>query len=340
MIPKKFFAILSLLSLLLLMSLPAKVAEAAPVWKLKLQAYVPKGLDPQYVVVAKYADIVRDYTNGQVDITVYSVNELVPPREIYSAVAKGVIDAGVLVGAYLSGQFPELSWTEDPFITNASFFACLEAGVKNINDRRFASTETKILAQYIIHPFIFTHRSKPLKTLEDFKGAKLRGHGGIADRFMIEAGAGVVVMPMAEVYHAAKTGVIEGFQTGMAGYMSLKGYEVAPYITTGDGITGGTPILMFLNLGIWNKFPENIKQAFYQSERALWWWFIDYINKYNEDSEIFFKSKGSTITRLTPEETKKWAALYRNVSSNWYKKNAGVLGEEILKIVEKTRKYN
>ena len=51
------------------------------VWKIKMQLYtVPGKWDCQWVVPKKFAEFVKERTNGRVDISIHPAGELVGPR--------------------------------------------------------------------------------------------------------------------------------------------------------------------------------------------------------------------------------------------------------------------
>jgi TRAP-type C4-dicarboxylate transport system substrate-binding protein len=89
-------------------------AAAEKVWKLRLQNFSSKGPDAQWVSPGKLVDFIREETGGRVDITMYPAVQLIPTREIYSAVGRGVVDAGTFTGDYLYGQHPESNWSVVP----------------------------------------------------------------------------------------------------------------------------------------------------------------------------------------------------------------------------------
>jgi TRAP-type C4-dicarboxylate transport system substrate-binding protein len=312
----------------------------AKVWKLKVQAYTAKSVDPQFASPVKLADFIREYTNGQVDITVFPVMKLVPPREIYSSVGRGVVDGGIMLDAYIAGAHPETSWGINPAIASSSgeYYACMWAGVRDILDREIMKDNVKMatfwdLSDVLVHG----HRSKQLKTLEDFKGQKIRGFGGISSEFLKATGAGIIIMPMAEVYNAMQTGVMDGMSTGLPGYMSMKGYEVSPYVTWAKGASGCFTMMLILNLDIWKKFPVDIKKAIRKAERVHQFWHIDHMQKYMMESITFFKEKGAKVYVLPPDEGARWGELFKKVGTPWWLEKTGKkLSTEILQIVEKT----
>lgn len=100
---------------------------------------------------------------------------------------------------------------------------------------------------------------RPINSIEDFKGMRIRGYGVATD--VIEALGGTAV-PMAapEVYTALERGVLDGvygfdFITAVAYNL----HEIAPHFTDiGDG--PHAPAATVMNVDYWNSLPENVQK--------------------------------------------------------------------------------
>ncbi len=72
----------------------------------------------------------------------------------------------------------------------------------------------------------------PLRTLDDFKGKKLRVNATAAERAkMRQFGASAVPMDLAEVIPGIQQGVIDGTMSAAAVYVNLKFYDIAKVLT-------------------------------------------------------------------------------------------------------------
>ena len=90
---------------------------------------------------------------------------------------------------------------------------------------------------YITRESIFTSSKKPIVTLDDFKGVKIRGLNSLTDHALTAVGAAPSAMPGSEVYQALQSGVLDAGLTDLSAAYSRKYYEiqkfgtVAPYFT-------------------------------------------------------------------------------------------------------------
>lgn len=100
---------------------------------------------------------------------------------------------------------------------------------------------------------------KPINSIEDLKGLRIRGYGVSTD--VIE-GLGATAVPVAapEVYTSLERGVIDGvYGFDFITAISYNLHEIAPYITDiGDG--PHAPSATIMNLNFWNSLPDNIRR--------------------------------------------------------------------------------
>jgi TRAP-type C4-dicarboxylate transport system substrate-binding protein len=289
-------------------------------WTLKMQSFSTRGPDPQWVSVEKFLDFVREETNGRLDIKAYSAGELVSTREIVSAISSGIIDAGTFTGNYIFGQYPAVDWAGIPIVKDrAEWFKVMDGGVRDYLDGLMRQDNLSLLTVYPIEDAnIFVTRSKPIEKLEDFKGLKLRGVGGAMDQFMQANGVGVTTMSLSDAYTALQTGVVEGASTGLAGYYTMKGWEVAPYLTWPKGLNVTTQQVVAINAAKWDSLPDDIKEAVHRAEQRHREWDAAYLQQSKIDSIEDFKSKGTKITILSPEEAERWRQAYLKVGVPFY----------------------
>src|SRR5205823_13031336 len=84
---------------------------------------------------------------------------------------------------------------------------------------------------YITRESIFTSNKKPLITLDDFKGVKIRGLNSLTDNALSAVGAVPSAMPGSEVYQALQAGVLDAGLTDLSAAYSRKYYGVQKYGT-------------------------------------------------------------------------------------------------------------
>lgn len=73
--------------------------------------------------------------------------------------------------------------------------------------------------------------NKPVRTLKDLKGLKLRAAGGPPADMTKALGAVPVTIPMPDTYLALQKGVIDGYWYSHESVLGFRTYEVTKYVT-------------------------------------------------------------------------------------------------------------
>jgi TRAP-type mannitol/chloroaromatic compound transport system substrate-binding protein len=105
-----------------------------------------------------------------------------------------------------------------------------------------------------------TFSTKPLRTVEDFKGLKMRTIGAFADVLTQYFGASPVVMPGSEVYTALERGAIDAADwSGPSENMTAGLHEAARYVIYPGPQTNAFFMEFVMDAARWDALPDNIK---------------------------------------------------------------------------------
>ncbi len=105
-----------------------------------------------------------------------------------------------------------------------------------------------------------TNNGRPIVKPEDLKGLKLRVPGGVWRVKMFKAyGANPAPMPLAEVYSALQSGVMDAQENPFPQIWSAKLHEVQKYLS----LTGHvyTPAYLMVSEAFWQKLPADVRAA-------------------------------------------------------------------------------
>lgn len=331
---------------------PAPTATPAPtptkpakVYNIRLQQIVVENPDTRWTTAVQFADRVNKATNGGVIIKPFPAEALVPTREIPAALQNNVIEAGTLLATYIQGEHPEIGyitvnglikdWTKDsPGILD-------KAGVRSILDARFQKRGIKIFGIVSLgsNLSIFT-KDKHIKTLEDLKGIKTRGAGGMWDVFMRNFGATVVSMPVADVAMAVQTGVVDAvFSSVDAGGLGFKFYEPLPYVTWLQDGVGPYMMLMGMSLKTWNELPKEYQDAINRVAPDVEAWEVPYHLDFIQQAVDELGKRGAKVYALPKAEQDRWNKLGREPVMSAYlsdcaKGGVSAICEDIIKRVD------
>ncbi|MFB0556998.1 MAG: TRAP transporter substrate-binding protein DctP [Dehalococcoidia bacterium] len=204
-------------------------------------------------------DEIEMRTEGRITFDVYAGGVLGGGAEIYDVVRTGKADVGTTVIQYTPGRFPLSDLLTVPGWggSDYEFFDVNQATYDRILYKEFP--DVKMLAFGRGSEPFYLQTNKEIKTLEDFKGLKIRTGGGIGSTMVEALGAEPIIMPVPDVYLALQTGVIDGLLAGSSGLLPFKMWEVYKYELRSFQWPGLVNIFM-MNLDTWNKLPNELRQ--------------------------------------------------------------------------------
>jgi TRAP-type C4-dicarboxylate transport system substrate-binding protein len=299
------------ISLLLLTSLVAGIAllpatrvfAQAPV-KLKFSNFFPA--THQYAVLGQqFCDEIKKRTNGKVEIAYYPSGILTTATKMFEGVVNGVSDLGLSHCEYTRGRFPVTETLSLPLGYPSGYVA---GQVTNDFYNQFHPKEwdaVHVLLFYSTGPQIISTVKKPVKTLEDLKGLKIRATGRPADVLKALGGTPVGV-EMSDIYDGLQRGVVDGLLTSMEVQKGWKTGEIIRYATLSYKVGTVYTFYIVINKNKWNALPEDAKKIF--TETATQW--KDKYGVASNDIDIegrdFLMKNGGQLISLSDEESKRW----------------------------------
>ncbi len=144
---------------------------------------------------------------------------------------------------------------------------------------------------------------RPINTMEDIKGLKLRTARSKIDLAAAEiVGAAPTPLAFAEVYSGIQQGVIEGVLIpALLGY-GMRFHEVAPHLAMID--LQCFTLVWFVNNSWFEKLPDDLKKIFLDSVQDAREWQIQNTAEQDQEVEKKLKAEGSKITIVSAEAKK------------------------------------
>ena len=233
---------------------------AAQEFRWKMQSIWQAGTVNQRVFEA-FCDKVEAITGGRLAIDPLPVGAVVAYNETLDAVAVGILDAQHGGTGYFAGKDPAFAILSD-----------LNGGYENVRQLHMwlnygggLELARELFARYGLYYVgavswgVESIPSKtPIRTLEDFRGVKLRAPEGMSQIIFQRIGAAPVNIPGAEVYTALERGVVEAADWGTLGMNDDLGYHaIAPYPLY-PGFHSAPIADVAVNIDRWNALPGDI----------------------------------------------------------------------------------
>ena len=288
-----------------------QIAVSATAQELKLAHFMSPRHVMQTDVMAPWAEELAKASGGRLTVKIFPGSQLGgrPPGQ-YKLAVDGIADIAFGLQGYTSSIFPLTSLIELPDFG--------KDGAQNTERLwaiypKYLSPEYKdvhVLALWANDEAILMTKSKPIRTLEDLKGMKVRTPSAMQSKVIKTLGGTPIDMPVTEMYNALDRGVVDALWVGASVILDFKLNEVARYYTTGLPSTR-SPFFLVMNKAKYEALPEDLRQALDRiSGKTLSLNATEAFNRRAiEALEVVKKSGGELITLSTPEAGKWREAL-------------------------------
>ena len=214
---------------------------------------------------SKYAaEQLKLISDGDIQIKIYEPKKLLPPFEILSAVSKKKVEAGYTWIGYDAGTVPSLPlFAAVPFGMKPWAFTAwyYEGKGHELLQQVYANKGYKVHAELcgIIGPETAGWYKKPLTSLDDYKGLKIR-FAGLGGKVIQKLGASVSVIPGGEIFSALEKGTIDATEFSLPKIDQLLGFnKIVKYNLFPGWHQTFTASYMLINKGEYDKLGKGTK---------------------------------------------------------------------------------
>ena len=250
----------------------------------------------------KFADLVKEKTNGRITVEVYDSGQLGDEKSVIEQIQFGGIDMSRVSLTPLSEFSKDLMALQMPYLYRDAdhMWKVLDG---DIGKKLLGSTEKDGivgLSWYDAGARNFYNSKREIKSMADMQGLKIRVQESGLMMDMVKAlGASPTPMAYGEVYSVLQTGVIDGAENNWPSYESTSHYEVAKYYVIDEH--SRIPEMQIISKQTWDKLSADdqkiLRECAAESskyERELW-------AKQEQESEKKVRDGGSVITKLSEE---------------------------------------
>lgn len=218
----------------LMLTLAAGAAAQAPV-TLKVHHFLPTSSTTHARLLVPWCERIERDSGGRLKCQLYPAMQLGgTPPQLFDQARDGIADVIWTLPGYTAGRFPKMEVFELPFLIGDAESASKAAWEYYEKHGRDEFKDVKPLAVHV-HDAGYLHtRDKPVRTLADFRGLKLRAPTRQTNRLLAALGAAPVSMPVTGLADALSKGVIDGAVIPWEVVPAVKVQEVARFHTETD----------------------------------------------------------------------------------------------------------
>nr|WP_298249543.1 TRAP transporter substrate-binding protein [uncultured Halomonas sp.] len=259
----------------------------------------------------EFAKRIEVLSGGRMRIRVHGAGELVPPLEVFDAVAAGTAEMGHSASYYWRGK-----------VAASQFFTAVPFGMTTQETNAWLyygggqELWDEVYAQHNLKPFPVGNTTtqpggwfkKEINSLEDLQGLKLR-LPGLAGEAMNRIGVTTVNMPGSEIFTSMQTGVLDAADW-VSPYNDLAFglHQVADYYYTSAWNEPSAILEGTVNLDAWNALPDDLKAVVTEAASAANLAMVSEFTFRNAQALDTLVSEHGVKLRTFPEDVMK--ALY------------------------------
>ena len=265
----------------------------------------PKNYPGLGMAPERLAMLVKEMSDGRINITVYGAGEIVPAMGVFDAVSSGSVQMGHSGAYYWKGKIPAAQYFAGvPFGLNAKEMNAWVSRGGGLEIWR------ELYEPFNIYPIpcgntgtqMFGWFNKEINSLDDLKGLKMR-IPGVGGEVFKRAGGNPVNIPGGELYTAMQTGTIDAVEwVGPYNDLAFGFQQVAKYYYYPGWHEPGSMLELLVNDDAWKSLPPDLQAIIETAAKAVNQDLLDeYTASNNKALKELIETHGVELRKL-PEE--------------------------------------
>jgi TRAP-type C4-dicarboxylate transport system substrate-binding protein len=247
-----------------LLVLTGAAAQPRPI-VLKVAHFLPTSSTTHAKLLVPWCEKIERESQQRLKCQLYPSMQLGgTPPQLYDQARDGVADIVWTLPGYTAGRFPMMEVFELPFMIRDAQSASRAAWEFYAKHALREFDAVKPLAIHVHDAGQLHLREKPIRTLADFRGLKLRAPTRQTNKMLAAFGATPVAMPVPGVPDALSKGVIDGAVLPWEVVPAIKVQEIARFHSETDPATPALYTAVFLlamNKASYERLPPELQRV-------------------------------------------------------------------------------
>jgi TRAP-type C4-dicarboxylate transport system substrate-binding protein len=295
---------------------------------LKVHHFLSSASPAHAKLITPWCDKITKESGGRLKCQIYPSLQLGgTPPQLYDQVKDSVADIVWTLPGYNAGRFPSLEVFELPFMmtnpegTSRALWHYAEQQAK----AEFKDVHP--LAFHVHGPGYIHMRDKPVRTLADMKGIKVRAPTRLTNKLIAAMGATPVGMPVPQVPEALSRGVIDGAVIPWEVVPAVRVHELTKYHTETDPKLPAlytSTFIFAMNTARYQSLPADLKRVIDANSGAeLSALAGKIIHEADVPGRKLAEARGNQFVMIPAAELENWRKLSQSVQEEWIKEMAG-----------------
>jgi len=304
-------------------SISSPTTTTSKVWNLKFNDWAQPNI-PWGKRNIIFADMIKERTNGRVNITWYWNETLSKMPDTWRNVQTGVADGSLYVYGINAGvhklntiyQLPFMGWSG--VRGGAEIFLKMRKLYPELDEEFTSQGVTPFLWVVPMGNYDLHNATKDIiRVPTDLKGKKIMINALYADIIRSVGGAQLWYGPP-DWYMALERGLAGVHAVHWAATEEQRTFELFKNHTILGSSGFATNFLgMVMNLKVWNSFPEDIKQIFREVSDEMLEITIKGLNKQHDDARKIAQDRNQEMIEITEQELALWEKWAEPVREKW-----------------------
>lgn len=225
-----------------------------------------------FEVQKKWCEGITAASNGRFAVELLPLDAAVKASDLLRATGNDIIQGAIATTAHYAGEDPGFgligdtisAWGSDEDILKFYY----EAGGMKVVDSILNDWGVKLVGVSVTGSESFVSK-KPLRSIADFKGVKLRAPSGPVTKLFASFGATPVNLPGSEVYTSLDKGLIDAADFSNFANNQQQGVNDIAKFPIYPGFHSSPTVHLIMNLKEWQKLSPEDQQFFVSYAKSL-----------------------------------------------------------------------
>lgn len=279
-------------------------------------AHTAKPTEAYQIGFEKFASEVQQISHGSIKVQIFPNSQLGDEPSVLKSVQSGSIAMATAANSTVANYLPKLHLFDMPFLFNSADQALSvtsgpigKSFANGLADKGFV-----LLGYYYAGARNILNNQKPINSLADFKGMKIRVIPSDVNEDSFKAmGANPTPIEYSQLYTALQTHVVDAAEAANSNYYAQKFYEVAPNYAILHWQFLVSPVVMSKKIfdTLSAQQQQDVRKALTDSLQTEW-------SKYEaEDDAALASIKKLGNVKITQPDRQPWIDAVKPVWAKW-----------------------
>lgn len=261
-----------------------------------------------------YKQIVEERTKGRIRVQLYSDAVLGDEEQMAEGMQMGTVDVMMAAAAKYANFVPEMDLYSPPYTFKSweHLYAVLDSEVDKTIGKKVKERRGDIYLGLFTDGARNVFTNKPVKTLDDLKGYKLRTMTGPNELAAWKAfGTNPTPLAYTELYSALQVGVVDGAENTMTSLLGMKFWESCKFVLRTEHSYLALPF--FMSAKAVNKVPADLRELVIQAGKDTAKQQVSMAIRMDKESEETLKKNGVQVYEMSKADKDRAVALMQPV---------------------------